>query len=254
MRATTKLLTILALAAALAADEPATAAVSDAAISNFSFSPNPLNITVGDTVKWTNSDSAPHTVTADNGSFGSNSLSGGGTFSHMFNQSGTFAYHCDIHPSMKGTVQVEGARLPPRPHPPRRRRRRRPRPPPPVTPAPAPRPRPPPAWPPPRRHPPSRRSLRQPAPPPPRPAPRRLRPPPPLPRRPRRRRRRRLRPKRRRPPRRRSTRPLTKAGATAPARSPGSPCYFSSSAVAPAGWFCAAAQRDSNSELLLSRA
>src|SRR5918992_2798572 len=63
MRATTKLFTILALAAALAPMAPASAAVTDAAIANFAFSPNPVNLTAGDTVKWTNSDSAAHTVT-----------------------------------------------------------------------------------------------------------------------------------------------------------------------------------------------
>src|SRR5687767_4947166 len=106
MRVTTKLLTVLALAAALAPMAPATAAVTDAAIANFAFSPNPVNVKVGDSVKWTNSDGAAHTVTADDNSFGSDSLSDGETFSHTFGQPGPFAYHCDIHPSMKGTVQV----------------------------------------------------------------------------------------------------------------------------------------------------
>ena len=106
MRATTKLLTVLAMAAALAPMAPASAAVTDAAIADFAFSPNPVNVKVGDTVKWTNSDSSPHTVTADNGSFESDSLSNGGTFSQTFNQAGTFAYHCEIHPTMQGTVQV----------------------------------------------------------------------------------------------------------------------------------------------------
>ena len=109
MRTTTKLLTVLAMAAALTPTTPASAAITDAAIANFAFSPNPVTIQVGDSVKWTNSDGAAHTVTADNGSFGSDSLSDGETFSHTFGQAGTFAYHCDIHPSMKGAVQV-GAR------------------------------------------------------------------------------------------------------------------------------------------------
>ena len=106
MRATTKLLTVLAMAAALTPMAPATAAVTDAAIADFAFSPKTLSVKVGDTVKWTNGDEFPHTVTADNGSFGSDDLREGDTFSQTFNQAGTFAYHCDIHPSMTGTVQV----------------------------------------------------------------------------------------------------------------------------------------------------
>jgi plastocyanin len=106
MRTTTKLLTVLAMAAALTPMAPASAAITDAAIANFAFSPNPVNVQVGDSVTWTNGDGAAHTVTAENDSFGSDNLSDGETFSHTFGQAGTFAYHCDIHPSMKGTVQV----------------------------------------------------------------------------------------------------------------------------------------------------
>src|SRR5688500_3098286 len=106
MRTTTKLLTVLALAAALAPMAPATAAVTDAAIANFAFSPNPVNVKVGDSVTCTNGDAADHPVTADDNSCGSDSLTDGETFSHTFGQAGTFTYHCDIHPSMKGTVQV----------------------------------------------------------------------------------------------------------------------------------------------------
>jgi plastocyanin len=53
-------------------------------------------------------DSAPHTVTADGVSFTSATLAGGGTYSHRFTTAGTFAYHCEIHPSMTGTVIVSG--------------------------------------------------------------------------------------------------------------------------------------------------
>jgi len=106
MRATTKLFTILTLAAALAPMAPATATTTDAAIAGFAFQPPSLSIKVGDTVKWTNTDAAAHTVTADNGSFGSENLSDQEAFSHTFSQAGTFDYHCDLHPSMKGTVQV----------------------------------------------------------------------------------------------------------------------------------------------------
>lgn len=75
-------------------------------IANFAFSPNDLIVHVGDTVTWTNSDSAPHTVTADDGSFSSGTLNQGGTFSFTFSKEGTFAYHCANHPSMLASVMV----------------------------------------------------------------------------------------------------------------------------------------------------
>jgi len=75
---------------------------------DFGFSPVTLAVTKGTTVTWTNTGDAPHTVTADGGLFGSGTLAGGDTFSHLFTTTGTFAYHCAIHASMTGTVIVSG--------------------------------------------------------------------------------------------------------------------------------------------------
>jgi amicyanin len=77
-------------------------------IVNFAFSPQNIIIQVGDTVTWTNQDSAPHTVTSDSGSeLDSELLSQGQSYSHTFNDPGTFEYHCTPHPFMIGTVTVE---------------------------------------------------------------------------------------------------------------------------------------------------
>ena len=77
-------------------------------ISNFAFTPSELKVKVGDTVTWTNKDSAPHTVTSDSGSeLASQSLSKGQTYSHTFSQAGTYSYHCSIHTGMKAKVIVE---------------------------------------------------------------------------------------------------------------------------------------------------
>ena len=110
MRTTTKLL--LMIGSAVATFLPAipaadAAAPQQATIANFSFSPNPVKIPLGATVEWTNTDGTAHTVTADDGSFGSDHLVKGATFSHTFDQPGAIAYHCAIHTSMRGTVQVE---------------------------------------------------------------------------------------------------------------------------------------------------
>lgn len=71
------------------------------------FTPGTLIVAVGTTVTWRNDSSLTHTVTADGGSFGSPSLPPDATFTHTFNTLGVFAYHCNFHPSMNGTINVQ---------------------------------------------------------------------------------------------------------------------------------------------------
>jgi len=81
---------------------PTTATVT---ISGFAFNPGETTIARGGTVTWTNNDDTTHTVTfADN--TGSGQLQKGGNFSKTFDATGTFDYHCSIHPSMTGKVIV----------------------------------------------------------------------------------------------------------------------------------------------------
>jgi plastocyanin len=71
------------------------------------YQPNPVTVKVGDSVTWTWEDQGnQHSVSADDGSFESCLQSNGYTFTTTFAKAGTFAYHCSIHPSMKGTVTV----------------------------------------------------------------------------------------------------------------------------------------------------
>lgn len=80
----------------------------DVEIKGFAFTPSEIKIKKGETVTWTNKDSAPHKVVSDSGNeLGSQALSNGDTYSHTFSQTGTFGYHCAIHPSMKASVIVE---------------------------------------------------------------------------------------------------------------------------------------------------
>jgi plastocyanin len=112
MRMTAKLLLMMgtALVVALPVMPAAEAAGTEhATIANFSFSPNPVKIPIGTTLEWTNTDGTVHTVTADDNSFSSGNLAGDAKFSHTFDQPGPVAYHCEIHPSMKGTVDVEAS-------------------------------------------------------------------------------------------------------------------------------------------------
>jgi hypothetical protein len=87
-------------------------------IQNFAFNPATLTVSVGTTITWTNLDSAPHTVTSDDNLFDSGTLNQGAPFSHTFTTPGTFAYHCNIHPSMTAQVVVQDTQSPPPPPPP----------------------------------------------------------------------------------------------------------------------------------------
>ena len=69
--------------------------------------PTSLTVKAGYTVTWTNNDSFAHHLVGDNGEFDSGDMAGGGTFSFTFATPGTVAYHCSIHPTMKGTVTVQ---------------------------------------------------------------------------------------------------------------------------------------------------
>ena len=90
------------------ADAPSDAPAEATApvIEGFAFDPQEISITVGDEVTWTNNDGTAHTVSADDDSFDSGNLDSGATFSQTFDEAGEFAYHCNIHSSMTGTVTV----------------------------------------------------------------------------------------------------------------------------------------------------
>ena len=77
------------------------------AMKSFAFDPASVSIKVGESVTWTNNDSATHTVVADNGEFKSSDIAKGATFTFKFDKAGTYPYHCGIHPSMTGTVVVK---------------------------------------------------------------------------------------------------------------------------------------------------
>ncbi|MEM2759938.1 MAG: plastocyanin/azurin family copper-binding protein [Nitrososphaerales archaeon] len=77
------------------------------------YDPHIVKVKIGTTVVWTNYDTAAHTVTSgaptsedsgqlfDSGLFGPNR-----TFSHKFDNEGTFDYYCVVHPWMTGKVIV----------------------------------------------------------------------------------------------------------------------------------------------------
>lgn len=65
-----------------------------------------LTINVGETIEWTNLDTAPHTATAVNKVFDTDRIEKGDAHSITFDKPGTYSYYCAVHPYMKGTVTV----------------------------------------------------------------------------------------------------------------------------------------------------
>lgn len=78
-----------------------------------SFNKSDLEVTVGTTVMWTNQSSVSHTVTSGNRGdsdagdlFDSGTLGADATFSHTFEEVGTFEYFCGFHAGMSATITV----------------------------------------------------------------------------------------------------------------------------------------------------
>src|SRR5829696_6869849 len=84
------------------------------------YTPNPVEVNVGDTVTWINDDLTTHTATSGSSSSGSTGMFGGtddspeiigpegDTQSFTFDEAGEFEYYCTLHPNMVGTVVVTG--------------------------------------------------------------------------------------------------------------------------------------------------
>ena len=91
---------------------PAGTSVPGCEESNNCFNPSSVSIMKGDTVVWSNDDTAAHTVTSGSpangpsGMFDSSLLIGGKSYEHTFDSSGSVDYFCMVHPWMTGSVQV----------------------------------------------------------------------------------------------------------------------------------------------------
>ena len=81
-------------------------------LTDTAYQPNPVQVSVGDTVTWTNDDTQPHTVTSGqngqpDGKFDSDIMDPQQTFEHTFTEGpGEYPYYCILHPNMVGTVSV----------------------------------------------------------------------------------------------------------------------------------------------------
>jgi plastocyanin len=80
----------------------------EVSIAGFVFNPSTVNGADGDTVRWTNSDGAPHTAShrAFPAAFDTGTLNTGQSGTSPALAAGTYPYQCNIHPSMQGVVQL----------------------------------------------------------------------------------------------------------------------------------------------------
>ena len=86
---------------------PPVPVASGITIQGFAFVNSPISVKVGAPIVITNLDNTEHTVTADDGSsFGTDAVRGNKTATLTVSKAGTFTFHCNIHPSMKGTLVV----------------------------------------------------------------------------------------------------------------------------------------------------
>jgi plastocyanin len=81
------------------------------ALTTNAYQPNPVQVSTGATVTWTNDDAQPHTATsgqnaAPDGRFDSGIMAPGATFDFTFTEAGEYPYFCLLHPNMVGTVSV----------------------------------------------------------------------------------------------------------------------------------------------------
>ena len=76
-------------------------------IADFKFMPANITVPAGTRLVFSNGDTAAHTATANDRSFDTGSIRKGKKATVTLAKPGSFAYICDFHPFMKGTVTVE---------------------------------------------------------------------------------------------------------------------------------------------------
>lgn len=81
--------------------------VGATALTTTAYVPNPATIQVGTTVQWINSDNVAHTSTSTTNVWSSPTILPGGSYSFTFQSTGSFPYHCVIHPGMVATITVQ---------------------------------------------------------------------------------------------------------------------------------------------------
>lgn len=95
--------------AANSAPEPTETAPDVVAVQivDFNFDPPTITIPAGTTVEWTNVGPTQHNVVSQEGIWESPIMEAGATYRFTFDEPGTYAYWCTLHPTMLGSVTVQ---------------------------------------------------------------------------------------------------------------------------------------------------
>jgi plastocyanin len=93
---------------------PPTPAGPSVSMTDNEFTPVTLHIKPGQTVTWVNNGQTGHTVTADDGSFDSQTFQPGAEYTHTFTTPGRYPYYCVLHGAaggygMAGVIIVDGS-------------------------------------------------------------------------------------------------------------------------------------------------
>ena len=104
----TALLSIALAGAAIASAGATTPSAKSPSVTikNFAFSPKTLQVKAGSKVTVKNKDDTTHTFTANKGAFDAGEIDGGSSATITVKKPGTYAYHCNIHNFMKGTIKA----------------------------------------------------------------------------------------------------------------------------------------------------
>ncbi len=96
----------LALLLAIALGGTQASAAARVSIDGFAYKPATLRVDKGTTVTFANNSGSAHTATRKGG-FDTGRIKPGKAVAIRFSQRGSFAYHCTIHPFMRGKVVVD---------------------------------------------------------------------------------------------------------------------------------------------------
>ncbi|MGJ5617868.1 cupredoxin domain-containing protein [Sulfitobacter sp. MF3-043] len=80
--------------------------VHDIAIKAFKFEPDLVQVHVGDTIRWTNHDVAPHTATADAFGWNTAEIAKSETAEITVIEGMETSFFCTFHPHMKGSIEI----------------------------------------------------------------------------------------------------------------------------------------------------
>lgn len=95
--------------AAIPARSQGVGELHEVAIRNFKFVPDMLEVRVGDTIRWTNEDRAPHDATALDKSWNSALLQRNQSSEVKVVEGMSPDYLCSIHPSMLASIKIVAA-------------------------------------------------------------------------------------------------------------------------------------------------